>query len=561
MQKACAKSWCKQSFEITDDDLAFYEKVSPVFGGKKQPIPPPRHCPECRQRHRLAFRNQTALFPRTAFPHGEKIFSMYPQSAPFPVMRSEDWFSDQWDALDYGKEFSFQKPLMEQLFELHKIVPRYIAINNIRTENCEYCNNVSDVKNCYLTFTAYYSEDCMYGESMLKSKDCVESTMATACELCYDCINCTRCTLVQSSFNSENCSDSFFLGNCRNCRDCFGCVNLRNKKYCLWNEQKTKEEYESFLRSFHGTSFSAREQYRQAFINFERKHPRPNTIMHQSEDCTGNCIQESRNVKESYFIENGENLKYCFNLAGEQANNCHDVSFFGRGVELVYESVGCGNNVSRLCFCYMCRSQSSDLFYCISCDACKNCFGCVGLYRKEYCILNVQYTKSEYEELVPKIIAHMRTTKEWGEFLPVAFNPMPHNRSIAHRFYPITEQEAKNEGYAWYEEDIRDFPDIIEASALPDGLPVTDAPITVKSLFSGRPFRITAQEIGKYREFNVPLPRQSYEERMNERAQKLGGLRLFERSCAKTGKAILTPYPPDSPYIIWDREEYEKEFQ
>jgi hypothetical protein len=113
----------------------------------------------------------------------------------------------------------------------------------------------------------------------------------------------------------------------------------------------------------------------------------------------------------------------------------------------------------------------------------------------------------------------------------------------------------------WYEEDIKDFPGAIDAGALPDGLPEADAPLTVKSALSGRPFRITAQEILRYRQLKVPLPRISYEERMNERIKKLGTTQLHERTCAKTGKAILTPYPPDAPYIIWDREEYEKEFQ
>jgi hypothetical protein len=48
---------------------------------------------------------------------------------------------------------------------------------------------------------------------------------------------------------------------------------------------------------------------------------------------------------------------------------------------------------------------------------------------------------------------------------------------------------------------------------------------------------------------------------MDARAQKLGKPTLYERTCAKRGKKIFTPYPPESPYIIWDREVYEEEFQ
>ena len=227
MLQTCTK--CQASFNITADDMAYYDHISPVFNEKKYTIPPPTRCPECRQRHRLAFRNQTALFQRPAHPHGEMIFSMFPPSAPFPVMRNEDWLSDRWDALTYGREYSFHETFFQQLLTLHNVVPHYVAINNIRTENSEYCNNVSDVKNCYLTFSTSLAEDCMYGESMWGSKDCVENTLTIQSELCYDCINCTRCFHIQSGFNSENCSDSIFLAYCRNCRDCFGCVNLRNK--------------------------------------------------------------------------------------------------------------------------------------------------------------------------------------------------------------------------------------------------------------------------------------------------------------------------------------------
>lgn len=49
-----------------------------------------------------------------------------------------------------------------------------------------------------------------------------------------------------------------------------------------------------------------------------------------------------------------------------------------------------------------------ELLYGIYCFATKNSFGCFGLQNKSYCILNKQYTKEEYEVLVPKIIEHMK---------------------------------------------------------------------------------------------------------------------------------------------------------
>ena len=50
MQHACVL--CLVPFEITDDDLAFYEHISPVFNGKKERNPRKlwkRPCMKCRK--------------------------------------------------------------------------------------------------------------------------------------------------------------------------------------------------------------------------------------------------------------------------------------------------------------------------------------------------------------------------------------------------------------------------------------------------------------------------------------------------------------------------------
>lgn len=55
---------CRASFPITDKDMEFYEKVSPVFAGKKYSIPTPTLCPDCRQQRRLAYRMERKLYKR-----------------------------------------------------------------------------------------------------------------------------------------------------------------------------------------------------------------------------------------------------------------------------------------------------------------------------------------------------------------------------------------------------------------------------------------------------------------------------------------------------------------
>lgn len=154
----------------------------------------------------------------------------------------------------------------------------------------------------------------------------------------------------------------------------------------------------------------------------------------------------------------------------------------------------------------------------------------------------------------------MRTAGEWGEYFPLKSAPMPYNISIAQRHFPLTQEQAEAQGLWWYEHVIPEAAQAIDADRLPDGLPSTDDPIIVKSDASGKPFKITSEEIKRYRRFNVPLPRTTYDKRMETRFARLGGIRLYDRTCMKTGKPIKTTIPPDSPWIVWDREVWEQEF-
>lgn len=56
----------------------------------------------------------------------------------------------------------------------------------------------------------------------------------------------------------------------------------------------------------------------------------------------------------------------------------------------------------------------SDAYYCDSCHNSEYLFGCIGLKRSKYCVLNKQYSKEEYEALVPRIIEHMKKAGEWA---------------------------------------------------------------------------------------------------------------------------------------------------
>ncbi|MBI4652772.1 hypothetical protein HY750_00770 [Candidatus Kuenenbacteria bacterium] len=89
------------------------------------------------------------------------------------------------------------------------------------------------------------------------------------------------------------------------------------------------------------------------------------------------------------------------------ARDCYDCTLWGENSELLYECSSVAGGVNRIKFCYRCYLNCSNIEYSNHCHSSSNLFGCVGLRHKEYCILNKQYTKEEYEKLVPKIIKHM----------------------------------------------------------------------------------------------------------------------------------------------------------
>src|SRR3989338_9490981 len=151
MNKTCKD--CKKDFIIERGDLPFYEKM-------KAPLP--NYCPPCREKRRLAFRNERTLYKRTCSKSGKQVVSIYTENTPFPVYDQHIWWGDEWDAMDYGQDYDSSRPFFDQLQELKNKVPR-VSLLNINSINSDYCNNAEDSKNCYLIFAAQKNEDTMYG--------------------------------------------------------------------------------------------------------------------------------------------------------------------------------------------------------------------------------------------------------------------------------------------------------------------------------------------------------------------------------------------------------------
>ena len=64
-------------------------------------------------------------------------------------------------------------------------------------------------------------------------------------ELIYECTGTAGAYNCQFCLRASDSSDISYSVIVKNCKNVFGCIGLENKKYCIFNKQYTKEEYEA----------------------------------------------------------------------------------------------------------------------------------------------------------------------------------------------------------------------------------------------------------------------------------------------------------------------------
>lgn len=542
MQKDCKQ--CGKPFEVTENDLKFYDKISPVFNGNKYGIPAPTLCIDCKWQRKMVWRNFYKFYNKKSDLSGKPLISVYSSDKPLKVYTNEEWWSDRWNPLDYGRDFDFNRPFFEQFKELHDAVPKQ-GTNVSQSENCEYTNATYSSKDCYLVAGCIQNENCYFSHILWYSKNCFEMLYSYHCEQCYECIDCDSCYGLRYSRECIGCSNSYYLIDCRSCDSCFGCVGLTNKKFYIFNKPYTQEEYNKLLPELLDPKNAQRNA--ELFQKLYEERPKRAIFQKNAENVNGNRIFNSRNLEYCFDMINSEDSKYCF-TAGK-FKDCYDCIHNGGGLEIGYEtfaSVGYNLLFTRDSF----GPPSSFLLYCSDCMSVSNCFGCVGLHSKEqYCVLNKKYTKEQYEILVSRIIEHMQKTGEWGEYFPVTLSPFGYNETTANEFYPLTKQQALAYGTKWRDEDavsLYQGPKI----DLPDDILKVSDEIT-KTILECKNcrhnYKIIPQELSFYRKMNIALPKNCFDCRHRSRLAKRNPRKLWERQCAKCAVAVKTSYAPERP--------------
>ncbi len=581
MLKNCRQ--CQIGFEITGEDLAFYAKVSPVVDGTTLLIPAPTLCPQCRQQQRFAFRNERKLYNRKCDKTGQEMISMFPPQTRFPVYHSREWWKGDWDATSYGQEVDFSRPFFEQLRDLQTKVPRPHNGNysDDRLQNSAYTNCAGDLKDCYLIFGSLGDERCYYSSYLNHSADCMDCFFTFDSELCYGCVDVTKGYNLNFCQSSKDCRDSAYLFDCNSCSDCISCVGLRHQQYCFLNKQLTKEEFQKVKQELEQGSRKYLEAASKQFQKILEKYPHRFLLGDKNENSTGNSLWNTKNCESCFDTTNAEDCKYCVWFV--DGKDCQDIFAWGES-ELCYQIVSGGEQMYHCAFTVV-SWGCKDSYYLDLCYYSKNCFGCVGLNKNEYCILNKQYTKEEYELLLPQVVEHMKKSRlreltppapshsgltasgpgtalskresegafEWGEYFPYAYSPYPYSDSVAQEYYPLDTKAATELQAFWREENeghrfegarvqVPDKIDDVKDSVLAEILTCDQC---------DKNYKIIAKELEFYRERRLPVPTQCHNCRHANRVALRNPRQLWQRTCAKCKRDIESSFSPERPEIVY----------
>jgi hypothetical protein len=499
--------------------------------------------------------------------------------------------------MDYGRTYDASRPFFEQFKELNETIPHPALEANYPTlVNSEYVNASATSKNCYLIYVADECENVLYSEILLRNKDSMDGTMFGSSELCYEIIYSGPCNKTFFSEDCIDCVEVYFSKDLSGCSNCFGCVGLRNKSYHIFNQPYTKEAYREKLVSFGLDSYINVEALKKESLAFWQKYPRKFAHTLRNSNVTGDYVSLSKNSRDMYIVHEGaEDSRYCQMLTMTSIKDAYDYTFWGNDVERVYECLGVGEGASNVKFSFGVWPNVRDVEYSLLASSSSNVFGCANIRNKQYCILNRQYSKEEYEELKGKIIRDM-TEKPYadargrkyayGEFFPSDLSLFGYNETYANDFFPLSREEALAQGFAWYEAEPNQYLPTILAQNLPDSIKSVEDSIVeeiIECATCKKAFRIIMAELSLLRRFGFPLPRKCPTCRYKERHARVNPPVLYHRAChcageqsengvyANTGthpshakgehcpNEFETSYAPDRPEIVYCEQCYNAE--
>jgi CxxC-x17-CxxC domain-containing protein len=553
---------CKTHFDITSEDAGFYSKMN---------VPAPLTCPTCRFQRRLMFRNERTLYKRNCDKCGVSTVTIFSPEGKQPVYCSPCWWGDSWDATTYGREYDPSRPFLEQLKELRDTVPcMHLIVGYSSLVRSDYINHAGACKDCYLIFNGDFCENVLYSSTMTHVKESMDAIMANNSEMVYETVD-SNGTKVFFSDNCGACVETYFSKDCNGCLNVIGCFGLRNKSYHIFNQQVDKATFDQFLNDIRLDTREGVRAMREKADEFFAQFPRRAYYGMQNMNSTGDYLYECKNAKNCYQAVGLEDGAYCQFLTLKPTRDAYDLTEWGMNSERIVDVITVGENCSNIKYCAGAWANCNNVEYSMYAVGSNDCFGCVNLRKGQYCILNKQYSKEEYEILKAQIIEDMTKNPyvdaqgrafPYGEFLPYDLSYFGYNESHAAQYWPYEKEDILARGFQYRTPKENVHSATIAWTDVPESISEITDDITkeiLECVKCEKAYRIVTAELELLRRFGFPVPDKCPDCRHMARMGRINPPALYERSCGKCGKEIATAYAPERPEVVYCVECYQQE--
>ncbi len=397
------------------------------------------------------------------------MISRYPETDRINICTIKEFEDNRDDLIKNWFDYDFSIDFFKNFLKLFKSVkhPNFITYNI--NKNCDYSDAPAGSNNCYLSSVVVLWSENVYYTYVTR---CNVVNIFNSLYVADNSENIYFWTWIISSFNVfysryiKNSSNIWFCSNLVWCSECIFCNDLENASYCINNQKYEKQDYlkkkQEILKQ------------KENFLDYYKKLEK-NWKNHGSTNTTWNFVTDSEDIENWNFVYNTKNARNVFFAWAENWNsNIFDaITCWWWGWDDLYWVINSWWLPTHL-YSVAHSGWSHNCHYCYMMENCSFCIWCIWLKNKNYCILNKEYSKQEWEILADKIFESME--KDWilWDFFPWYMSPFYFNDTIAWIFWNFTKQEVSKDWYMWRDEEIKvDVPDdaqIIYSNLLPPRL-------------------------------------------------------------------------------------------
>ncbi|KKW34802.1 MAG: hypothetical protein UY82_C0058G0007 [Candidatus Uhrbacteria bacterium GW2011_GWC2_53_7] len=423
-----------ETWQMTDEEISWYRKFN---------VPPQERSPLTRIREMMTLFIGYEWWYHKHPQTGKQVVSLVHPATGIQVLPDKEWFEKDFSntIMSYDKE----KPFFEQFFDFYKQIPVNALRNLIEPENSIAMASFGNT-NSYFT-VASKTKNSLYC-SQTEADDSAEIYASKDIHRSYNVAFSQRIHGSKFILQSRDCLNSAFLFDCRNCEFCFGATNQRNKTYLWWNEQLSQKEWEKRFAEMNISCRSKLQPHLEQFHNLVGDAVWPENFNEGVENCTGEYLFDSTNLSHCYYAANGSQDQYRTTFSFGESRDCaYSVVFqFSNNLYSCWLTARSAN-----CKFCIATTQCDGLEYSINCYNCTDCFGCIGLQRKKFCIFNVQYGEKDYWKELDEIKCILLDRGEYGIFFPAWMSHAYVPTSGAVFMYLATREDLQKLGARFFE--------------------------------------------------------------------------------------------------------------